>query len=156
MSSSAQQRNKLVYFPKNQFSPRFGDHFYSYEIRSPVKKKAESSGVLGCCISDVVFYELTVYKGKQSWTIFRRYSDFEKLYKELLDQDIQLVSSAVLPPKSAYFSFVGPSDSFLGDRKKRLSDDFLDKILVNVSARSSIAHFPSVVEFLEFSEHCEL
>lgn len=147
MSSTS---SSLLYFPIKQFSPRFGDCFFTVEILSFTKRKASSKL---CCISDVIFYEVEVKRGRLSWTVYRRYNDFASLFESLDKED--LTSSAndfvTFPRKSVYSNFIYDA-VFLEKRKKQL-ETVLDNILTAASTRSiAITNCTAIITFLELTQ----
>ena len=137
----------LLYFPIKQFSPRFGDCFFTVEILSFKKMKASSSI---CIIGDVIFYEISVKRGKQSWTVFRRYNEFAALFNSL-EQEISSSSATAFPQKS-FFNNIIYNPNFLEKRMKEL-EVILDKILTEASTRSTaITSFTAVTSFLELGQ----
>ena len=140
----------LLYFPIKQFSPRFGDCFFTVEILSFTKRKASSKL---CCISDVVFYEVEVKRGRLSWRVFRRYNDFASLFESLDNDEFSFPPNSLVgfPKKSIYSNFIH-DDVFLEKRKKQL-ETVLDNILTAASTRSiPITRCTAITAFLQLSQ----
>ena len=121
----------LLYFPKTQFSPRFGNQFFTFELRTYVRINEASSFMNYCLPHEVIFYEIFVSRGKETWTVNRRYNQFLTFLIDLKDQIDDLPSDIVLPPKSFFNNL---NKDFCDDRLKKL-ETFLDKCLVFISSR---------------------
>jgi hypothetical protein len=139
----------LLYFPIKQFSPRFGDCFFTVEILSFKEMRASSSM---CCVGNVVFYEVEVKRGRLTWTVFRRYNEFAALFKSLDKEDISTSDPPLTFPKKSVFNNLVHNPTFLQTRQKEL-EIVLDKILTAASTRSvAITNFTAVTAFLELNE----
>lgn len=140
----------LLYFPIKQFSPRFGDCFFTVEILSFTKRKASSKL---CCLSDVVFYEVEVKRGRLSWRVFRRYNEFASLFESLDNDEFSFPPNSLVgfPKKSIYSNFIHDA-AFLEKRKKQL-ETVLDNILTAASTRSvPITRCTAITTFLQLSQ----
>ena len=147
MGEISRSNASLLYFPSKQFSPRFGDGFFTVEILSFKKMKATSSV---CTIGEVVFYEISVKRGKQSWTVYRRYNEFAALFNSL-DQEISSSPPTTFPQKNLFGNVIY-NPIFLEKRMKEL-EVILDKILTTASTRSTaITSFTAVTSFLKLGE----
>jgi glyoxylase-like metal-dependent hydrolase (beta-lactamase superfamily II) len=146
------QSDCLLYFPVKQFSHRFGDGFFTAEILSFVTRKALSSAGI-CCVSDVVFYEIEVKRGRNTWKVYRRYTEFAALYSSLEKEDLVAVSdpSILFPSKSLYHMYL-PDPAFIETRRAKL-EIILDRVLIAASTRRiAIAQSPAVTSFLELGQ----
>mmetsp|Transcript_17216 Transcript_17216/g.25758 ORF Transcript_17216/g.25758 Transcript_17216/m.25758 type:complete len:113 (+) Transcript_17216:248-586(+) len=89
---------ELLYFPQKQFSPRFGDKFFTVYIRDHAIRGSDSA-----CGGRFAVYKLEVCRGREKWYIYRRYSEFDKMRKELSDEipaNVETLPS--LPPKTCF------------------------------------------------------
>lgn len=140
----------LLYFPIKQFSPRFGDCFFTVEILSFKTMRASSSL---CCIHNVVFYEIEVKRGRLTWTVCRRYNEFAALFKSLDKEDMSSSDLTMAFPKKSLYNNMVYDEKFLDTRKKEL-EIVLDKILTAASTRSvAITSFTAVTSFLELNQN---
>jgi len=106
----------LVYFPQKEFSPRFGNGFFTISLVESIVREGEGS----CCSSkEVVYYILRVQQGTKEHFIEKRYSDFWSLSSK-----ISVATTALLPPK-AFAPFFLPDQV---DRQNKLSL-YLDSLL---------------------------
>lgn len=153
MSDLCGTNASLLYFPTKQFSPRFGDCFFTVQILSFKRMKATSTL---CSIGNVVFYEIEVKRGRLTWTVFRRYNEFAALYKSLEKEDMSTSDVPVSFPNKSIYSCVVYDKKFLDSRQKEL-EVILDKILTAASTRSvAITNFIAVTTFLELNvNHCD-
>ena len=140
----------LLYFPIKQFSPRFGNCFFTVEIISFTRKKATTRS---CCVSDVIFYEVEVKRGRMAWRVFRRYSEFASLFESLDKEDISPASNPAVPfPRKSFYRTYLHDPVFLELRKNQL-EAVLDRILTAASTRSvAITHCTAITSFLELNE----
>lgn len=86
----------------------------------------------------VTFYKLQVVTSKDSWTIERRFSQFDNMYKELL----KMLTNVPQLPDKTYFKLT--SHEGLVKRKQDL--DFFIKSLIK---RSEILNNSALRNFLE-------
>ena len=134
---------ELLYFPLKQFSPRFGDNFFSFKMESHTLSKTTFPFVV---------YKITMYLGKSTWTIERRFSHFVSLSNYLKETYPVLVKQAPsLPPKTC--SRVTNDEKFLAEREQLLSE-YLDALLALLSKEKLLAD-EKVKSFLGFSDGFE-
>ena len=94
---------KVLYFEKNAFSPRYGRNFFTFELKSSFLKTAKDS--CNCTEVDVVFYTFQLRRGTVDWILEKRFSDFERLQNDLIlfQKSCMELSGAqlpALPPKT--------------------------------------------------------
>jgi hypothetical protein len=92
--------SNLLYFPPKEFSPRFGDQFFTVIIQGYEIKGHESA-----CGGQYALYHLEVKRGKKRWEIKRRFSDFDRMSHDLLQEIIleqEQISLPRLPPKTCW------------------------------------------------------
>lgn len=131
---------ELLYFPLKQFSPRFGNNFFTFKIESYSLSKTALP---------FVQYTITMYLGKSVWTIERRFSHFVVLSKHLKDSyTVMKKKGPSLPPKTC--SRVTGDEKFLQERQKLLGD-YLDELLSLLSKEKLLAD-QKVKSFLGFTE----
>jgi hypothetical protein len=152
----------LVYFPKDQFSPRYGDKFFTisvsgYSIRGmdqdEVRTSQNCSEMAGSCSVSTkahVEYHVTVRQGNAQWTVNHRYNSFlemsEKLRKECLSQHYPIYLPAL--PKKTWFTVIH-DEHFLNDRRQQL-EKYLDSILSDLSRKGLVLPF-SLATFLQIN-----
>jgi hypothetical protein len=136
--------NELLYFPRKEFSSRFGVRFYTFELASFSKKKLETDSC--CSPTEATFYEINVLRGKGTWSVQRRFSDFMKLLEDLKELDTTLTIQGPIPVKSVYHTFF-PDPIFMEQRRASL-EKFLEKLLLACHGRGTIAMYRPLVSFL--------
>ena len=112
---------QLLYFPKNSFSPRFGEDFFTFEITS-YQKEINTS----CYKPIYINYLMTIRIGKKTIHIKKRFSEFIEFHKYLLDFHKLNDLLPVIPMKTCFN--VLDDKVFLDNRKEKLYC-FLDSIL---------------------------
>lgn len=136
--------NELLYFPRKEFSSRFGVRFYTFEIASFATHKSHADS---CCQSaEATYYEIHLLRGKGTWSVRRRFSEFIKLLEDLKELDTALVIEGPLPAKSFYHTLF-PDPTFLEQRRVAL-EKFLEKLLLACHGRGTISMYRPVVSFL--------
>lgn len=135
--------NIPVYFPKDTFSSRYGNNYFTFDI--------ENIRIIdqGCCHERYAIYEIKVSNGNISWIIKRRFREFYELGYYYYRSNILKIQ---LPVKS-YFNSIY-DDSFLESRKESLSN-FLDDLLkqVSVSAIGKNIDKFKIIKFLELDKN---
>lgn len=138
-------RMELVYFPPKQFSARFGDNFFT-----AVMENFERVRPVASCAGKHIVYVIAVSRGKNTWTVKRRFSEFEKLLKYLKEKYPQTVQPfPPLPPKTCFT--VITDDEFLFARTKLLQV-FLNELLTTLHMEKLILD-TKVVDFLELQNY---
>lgn len=132
--------NELLYFPRQQFSPRFGDHIFTVDIIS--HRIANRLDCL-CRKSSVVLYKVLIKQGKKEWYIEKRFSEFIYLFDNIkLSPSFR--ESKIIPTKTWFHS---TDKSFLEQREDQLLIA-LDCALKDLSTQGKQALINS--EILEF------
>ena len=140
MSQDPTNDYELLYFPEKQFSSRFGDGFFTYKMNNFTPINGDS-----CQVPTYIVYNLTVFRGKTTWLIGKRYSEFVVLIDHLKQTYAHLRSEILaLPPKSCFR--ILNDESFLNERMELL-DKFLDELL-RVLSRQKLMHDHKVMGFL--------
>ena len=119
----------------NNFSNRFGDKFFDVNIT-----KVYVNGT-NCC-NQYAVYEITMRKGKSTWTLKKRYKDFFALHEDVCDYD---VSSGGIFPAKTYFPCV--DTDFIEDRREKLQE-YLSAVLNKMSQKDSIKSNSRICQFL--------
>ena len=122
---------ELLYFPIKQFSPRFGNNFYSFEILS---YKIENSESCGC---QHATYAIRIHRGRANWVVERRFKDFLAMYL-IVSSSLPETLRTELPriPPRTFFRVL--SDNFLNSRQEQLSV-FLDAFIQFLSRNGWMA-----------------
>jgi hypothetical protein len=138
----------VLYFPIKQFSPRFGDDFFTFEIKAFEVIHSDS-----CCgFASYVIYTIDLQRGKRKWRMKYRFSKFEELHKHLL------VTTSIVPidlpklPSKTYFPVTADQD-FLEKRMKELSV-YLDALLKRLSEEGDLEN-TCAAEFLNLNGNNE-
>lgn len=133
---------ELLYFPIQQFSPRFGDNFFTCTVSH---FKPCDSDI--CFVPNYIAFSLNVSVGRKSWETERRFSEFVTLTNYIRDKYPKLRTSLpALPPKTCFR--VLTDETFLNERKDKLRDS-LDELLRFLSREKVVAD-RKVLDFLGF------
>lgn len=154
--------SELLYFPKKEFSPRFGDTFFTFDI-----KGHEIQGRSDVCGGAYCTYTIEIARGKRRWEVKHRFSDFDKLQNMLRGEIDFAQDLPALPPKTCFRTvdevlFViililcyltnTLLQSFLQTRQEQLFA-YMEGVLKVVSDRKVIfTHALSLRNFLELKE----
>ena len=136
---------RLLYLPPSSFSSRFSNdelNAYTCQITGWNVKELEETGVWSFChvTRRVIVYTIVVKFGRNTITINRRYSDFDRMREQLLLAKVS-VGKAKFPPKTIINET--SSVEFISARMKNL-ETFLDSVL---SSRSGSTN-NHILEFL--------
>lgn len=137
--NSSSTEKELLYFPLKQFSPRFGNNFFSFKFETFTLSKTTIPFVV---------YKITMYLGKSTWTIERRFSQFISLSKYLKETYSALNKNAPCPPPKTCGPVTG-DQHFLMQRQNLLSD-YLDALLALLSKEKLLTD-QKVKSFLGFT-----
>jgi hypothetical protein len=137
--------NTLLYFPKKQFSKRFGEKFFTISIIGNVTKLSD----IGICEQgNVVYYTIQIQCGTKIWTIEKRFSEFIKFHYEILDLINGEANIPTLPPKT-WFKVTDPID--IKSREEQL-EVYLEDTLILLSKHNLMLVPPSPIkEFFKFN-----
>jgi len=135
---------ELLYFPFQQFSPRFGDKFFSFDF-------VDSHVVHESCAFDHAVYVIEIYRGRSRWRIERRFREFAKLNLTLREKfAVERKDFPSLPPKTCFRTV---STTFLNARKEKLKT-FLDSLLSAITQHGLMLDNKSsdLLEFLKLDD----
>lgn len=146
---------EIIYFPKTQFSPRFGDSFFTCSILSWSYNRDPTA----MCSFEELFirFEVELRLGRRTWTVHRRFSEFVSFHLYVAGT-LKLSSSSsgggssrppTHPPKSCYRVLY--DRAFLNARQAALAV-YVDELLRALSANHWMAD-PRVREFFAFDQH---
>ena len=136
----------LIYLPKQTFSPRYGDNYFSFDICNHTIA-TEDRGCL-CPHEKVIYYTITIMKGKNTWQISKRYSEILKLYEKLrLSNEFR---SKLRFPKKTWFNIIN-DQKFLFERQQGLSI-VLDLILIELQNKKHLCH-SDIISFLQLQSY---
>jgi hypothetical protein len=129
----------LLYFPKKQYSPRYGNEFYSISIDS--YEKVVETKQHSCCANmfsplEFIEYVIIVKQGRAEWTVKHRYNDFVQMLTELkqeLDANGVAIVIPALPTKT-FFSIVY-NEKLVDERREKL-EQILDNVLSSISRKN--------------------
>ena len=123
--------NELMYLSRQQFSPDFGDLFFTFDIVS-LRSISIIDTICYCRKRNIILYKIVVKKGKREWNIERRYSDIAQLFSKL--KLSKYFNFKVVPSKT--FLDVSYDEKYLNNRKNNLILA-LDAALKDLSSQGS-------------------
>jgi len=133
----------ILFFPRNQFSSRFGETFYTFEMKTYEKKKDENC----CSHKDVVYYDVTVLQGKTRHNVSKRYSEFLQLFEDIKELDPDLVIDT--PPSKSLYLFFYNDPTYIDQRRQSLAD-YLERLLLALHNRGvPITFYRPIITFLK-------
>lgn len=88
---------QILYFPPKEFSPRYGDTFFTVEIQNH-----EIVGHPSACGGQYAIYSLEISQGKRKWIIKKRFREFDSLNQSLHSEISQIIQLPPLPPKTCF------------------------------------------------------
>lgn len=154
----------LVYFPKDQFSPRYGDKFFTVSVSGYSVRSIDSDGIDGgnndyckdisspCSVAGKqhIEYHITVRQGHAQWTVNHRYRAFLDMSETLRKECISKNYSIHLPefPKKTWWKVLHDGD-FLNNRRMQL-EEYLHTILSDLSRKGLVLPF-SLATFLQIN-----
>mmetsp|Transcript_1381 Transcript_1381/g.1862 ORF Transcript_1381/g.1862 Transcript_1381/m.1862 type:complete len:147 (+) Transcript_1381:104-544(+) len=131
------KQTTAMYFPPSQFSHRFGTQFYTIEI-------TETRVINDNDTNDTyVVYKFTVKRGKQSKTIYYRYSEIRQLHEYLCSTNAGAIANLCIFPPKTWFKRL--DNKFISKRKKSLAKYFHQLL----SSSRSISNIPCMRRFLQ-------
>jgi PX domain len=142
---------KVLYLPKEDWSPRYDSTFFTVKLEGkkillePPTDVPSSIG--GKSNHPAYYYETVVYREHNKQTLLRRYSQFKWLYDQLrasppTDDQNPNAQPIHMPPGTCPFQW--QSDAFAQNRLEQLGE-FINDVL----ARPGYASHPAVATFLE-------
>lgn len=134
-------KSELVYFPPKQFSPRFGDNFFTVTIENFERVKP-----IDTCAGQHVVYAVTVQRGRHTWVVKRRFREFDQLLQYLKNKYPNAKQPFPLLPPKTYCS-VTTDEDFLMNRMKDLQA-FLNEMLLTLHLEKALAD-DKVTEFID-------
>mmetsp|Transcript_9111 Transcript_9111/g.18720 ORF Transcript_9111/g.18720 Transcript_9111/m.18720 type:complete len:148 (+) Transcript_9111:116-559(+) len=142
MSSTALE---LVYFPPKQFSPRFGDNFFTAQVDN-----FDHFVPTTCFSAKYVVFIILVSRGRETWEVKRRFSDFERFLLYLKQNYPKTVQPfPTLPPKTCFG--VADDHDFLFRRAKDLHV-FLTELFTTLHMEKLLKD-ETVLDFLSLSTY---
>lgn len=128
MSSSSPS---LMYFPFKEFSPRYGDNFFTMKFED---YRIVDSG----CFTRYIVFDIAVRRGKRLWIISKRFSEIYALgnccIASLPTELTRTIAATIptLPPKT--FCSVNVDDKEFIEERQAVLERFLDELLKYMSA----------------------
>lgn len=170
----------LLYLPRAMWSPRYDQSFYTFQIESckywkrkedmPTRSTATEASAVAVSVGGKTnfpawYYQIVIYRAREQYSVWRRYSQFRWLYQELrnhppayhpphpLSPDLssssgeykEEIEGDLLFPSSGC-PWIPQTDHFAQTRREQL-EHFLD----NALSRPGYGHHPAVQQFLELS-----
>ena len=137
---------ELLYFPPKQFSPRFGDNIFTAIIENYERVKVTDT----CFGSPYIVYVIAISRGKSTWAVKRRFSEFEKLLQYLKEKYPKTKQPfPALPPKT-WCSAVN-DDDFLSERENEMKT-LLNEMLTTMHMEKLLLD-DHLADFLEYSNY---
>ncbi|RYG65116.1 hypothetical protein EON64_12600 [archaeon] len=131
----------VLYFPIKQFSPRFGDEFFTFTISGFSVHDSEMCFSCG----DYVLFTFDMQRGKVKWSVKHRFSEMERMHKTLVSATSLLgISLPAFPPKTLLP--VVADTAFLQQRQEALYVYF-DTVLKTLSPGGDIESFDTLCDF---------
>ena len=139
--TKAPAAQELIYFPKSQFSPRFGDTFFTCSVTAWSYNRDPT-----VCSFEALFvrYEVELRMGRRTWTLQRRFSEFVQLHSLVVGKFGFLPPPH--PPRSCYRVLY--DRAFLNDRQAALAA-YLDGLLRALSSNHCMGD-GQIREFFSF------
>jgi len=141
-----------MFLPPDQWSKRYDEAFYTVKIIN--KKKLDecpSSDIDIDCRGNIpaYYYQVAIYRGPMTYTLWRRYTHFKWLYQKLQSTPPKEPQNPEaepfrLPPGTPCPFFQRQDDDFADNRKHEL-----EEFLWDVVQRPGYANHPAVVTFLQ-------
>ncbi|KAJ1433352.1 Phox homologous domain-containing protein [Ochromonadaceae sp. CCMP2298] len=135
----------LLYFPLKQFSSRFGENIFTINIGDYERMDSIKS-----CAGSFVVYHIAVSRGKSSWIVRKRFSEFD-LFRSYLVSSYPNVTQQFPPLPAKTLLSVAKDDAFLAERQEQLMS-FMDNTLKSLHLEKLLED-PKLADFLEFSSH---
>ena len=139
--------SELLYFPRQQFSPRFGDHIFTIDIVSH-RKESIVDPICFCKKRDVILYKIIVKKGKKEWYIEKRFSELMNLFSKL---KLSKYFDFTVFPSKTYFD-VSNNEKYLQHREDALLVA-LDMVLKDLSSQGSEVIMTSEIMYMLLIDH---
>lgn len=149
--SSKGDKPKFLYLPRSQWSPRFEDSFYTVRVegfeRCNSAPARSSETVRGHSHHPAFYYKVVLHRGTTSQEMWRRFSQFVWLYRQVQTSPPPPIEGAPLPetlrlPPGTCWPFQSQD---LATKRVELLSCFLDDML----SRPGYASHPAVLTFLE-------
>jgi hypothetical protein len=134
----------MIFFVPNEFSPRYGNKFYTINIDSYEMKNEISHGVCSCLPSQFIIYKIKIFSGNRAWVVERRYTDFLNLYNAHNSRSPRVNIS--FPPKTL---FNVSHDLMFLQKRQELLNSFLVEYLQLESQTGSALENDLICNFLE-------
>lgn len=131
------KQTTAMYFPPSQFSHRFGTQFYTVEVpecRVVFDKERKCKFAV---------YKFEIKRGRQSKTVFYRYSEIRQLHQYLCSTSVGSIANLVSFPAKTWFTRL--DDKFLDERRASI-EAYFHQLL---SSSRTISQIPCVRRFLQ-------
>jgi hypothetical protein len=129
----------VLYFPAKQFSSRFGDDFFTFTVigfeEVIDQQQCHLCSYLPSCSTSYVLYVIEMRRGKRSWLIKRRFSEFAHLHRQLqLTSSASDISLPPLPPRT----FLPYTDTAFLHKRQTALESYLDVVLRRLSEDAGV------------------
>ena len=140
---------KLIFSTLDTFSKRFPPFFFTVSIDGYETKNCDSA----CCFlgienKPIVFYKINIMRGKYSYCVHRRFSEFYRLQQDLLELNMNIIDEKNLFILQRTYCDISGDKKSLNDRK-RVLNTFLENILIFFNA-----HINNIISIKRFLMLC--
>ena len=158
--------SRYQFFGRKEFSPRYGDLFITCSFENEPERRRSLDGGKGaldilsrlsgitlgggfCIPHDYVVYVITCSRGKRTWTVKKRYSEFAELRAKMTHgvhggKDVHDIVAELDMPPTTIFDVSG-DNQFLMDRQEGLAE-FIIVMLQKLSAKHFVTE--DILKFL--------
>lgn len=162
-TDASPDKPKLLYLPKDEWSPRYDATFYFVKIEDKKLVTTETArehlgsflieavppSVGGNTVLPAYYYEVVVYREHSKKSLLRRYSQFKWLYDQLKahppsDEQLPSARPIQMPPGTCLFQ--RQDDAFAQNRLEQLNE-FIDDVL----GRPGYASHEATLAFLQLT-----
>jgi len=83
---------KLIFSPKNTFSKRFPNFFFTFSIDEYETKNSLSDDFcfFGIQNKSIIMYKINIMRGRSNYCVYRRFSEFFQLQQDLYELMLKL------------------------------------------------------------------
>ena len=149
MTSKQRDQPNFLYLPKNQWSPRFEDSFYTVRIDSFERLDASPPNAIavGHTHHPAFYYKVVLHRGQAKQEMWRRFSQFQWLFHQVKASPPPPVDGA--PPLDPLRLPPGTCWPFQSPELATQRVDLLSACLDDLLSRPGYASHPAVLTFLE-------
>ena len=149
MTLKPRDEPKFLYLPKNQWSPRFEDSFYTVRVEGFERWDSSPPGVMavGHAHHPAFYYKVVLHRGQEKHELWRRFSQFQWLHHQVTALPPPPVDGAP-PPVDPIRLPPGTCWPFQSDELATKRVDLLSSFLDDMLSRPGYASHGAVLTFL--------